>query len=198
MLRINFWIQRSWNGKISGTKELNAGEILKEWRHTQRCPPTGISEKCSLTRPLPSPVVTLGTRLSSSGVWKWVKFLQAQSTSTFLRLREWKPQQQYIHRVWKQKSRLERKVYFFAPPCSSLLPSPRFHPLTCVVIIPFFLFYYRALICGFLSVGWMYCCWRQRKDAEGHIKRDDNIVFMDQGSCISFSKGTFFSIPFLY
>lgn len=29
-------------------------------------------------------------------------------------------------------------------------------------------------------------------------KRDDNIVFMDQGSCISFSKGTFFSIPFLY
>lgn len=45
----------------------------------------------------------------------------------------------------------------------------------------------------------MYCCWRERKDAEGHTKkRDDNIVFMDQGSCISFSKGTFFSIPFLY
>lgn len=39
---------------------------------------------------------------------------------------------------------------------------------------------------------WLWCCQMQR---DTH-KCADCIVFMDQGSCISFSKGTFFSIPF--
>ena len=37
------------------------------------------------------------------------------------------------------------------------------------------------------------CCGHMQRDT---LKCAGCIVFMDQGSCISFSKGTFFSIPF--
>lgn len=120
--------------KSVGQKELNAGEILKEWRHSQRCPPTGISEKVLLDTPPPSPVVTLGTRLSSSGVWKMSEVpagSEHQHLSTAARMETTTTIHPPCMKTKKQKKiRLERKAYFFAPPCSSLpLPPPQFLPL---------------------------------------------------------------------
>lgn len=69
------------------------------------------------------------------------------------------------------------------------------------LLIKFFLcycYFFFALDCvcfckaaGCIVVG------GSHEDAEGtHTQRDDSIVFMDQGSCISFSKGTF--SPYLF
>lgn len=102
-----------------------------------------------------------------------------------------KSQQQYIHHV--QKNSLERKVFFVAPPQDP----PTQTPLPSLVLELFLLCYFAFI---FLTGGGLDVLLLEgvRGCRGTHIKRDDNIVFMDQGSCISFSKGTFFSIPFLY
>lgn len=128
VLRLNFGykeaeVENGWE------KGANAGEI---WRRSDvtTLPANGNKRKCSLSpcgyfRDLPIQFWCL----------EWVEFLRAQSTSTFLRPWEWKPQQQYIQLCTKKFS--WKESIFFAPPYPRP-PPPYRPPTTCFIIIPFF------------------------------------------------------------
>lgn len=138
-----------------------------------RCEPMGISE-CTPRR-APPPAVTLGTPRSSSAVWDDRRFLQSrehQHLSTAARL-----ETTTIHPDARAETQTGVSLTP-APPPSLPAPPP-------ASVLP------RRRLDVLLWVGVRGC-------RGTLVKRDDNIVFMDQGSCISFSKGTFFSIPFLY
>lgn len=185
MLRLNFGYKEAEKKKIGGRTERTQGES-EGGVTSSRCRPTGIKRKSA---PCHAPLSCGYFRDLPIQYWcsEWVKFLQAQSTSTFLR------ENRNNNTSTMYKKILLKGKYFLCPPPRPAHPNPP--PITCFRIIPVVLLCLHFPDWGGLDVLLL----EGVRGCRGtHIKRDDNIVFMDQGSCISFSKGTFFSIPFLY
>lgn len=186
MLRLNFGYKEAEKKKIGGRTERTQGES-EGGVTSSRCRPTGIKRKSA---PCHAPLSCGYFRDLPIQYWcsEWVKFLQAQSTSTFLR------ENRNNNTSTMYKKILLKGKYFLWPPPQD---PPTQTPLPSLVLELFLLCYFAFIFLtgGGLDVLLLEGVWGCRGT---HIKRDDNIVFMDQGSCISFSKGTFFSIPFLY
>lgn len=168
-----------------GEQSERRGNLKEEWHHRvvgQR----EWSEKVLLATP-PSPVVTLGTCLSSTGVRNEWSSCRLRAPAPF-----YGKIATTIHPPCTKKFSWKESI-FCGPPPRPAHPNPP--PITCFRIIPVVLLCLHFPDWGGLDVLLL----EGVRGCRGtHIKRDDNIVFMDQGSCISFSKGTFFSIPFLY
>lgn len=146
-------------------KGANAGEI---WRRsdTTTLSANGNKQKCSLPRPLSCGYFRdLPIQFWCFGMSEVPAGSEHQHLSTAVRMETTTT----IHPLCtKKKNSLERKVYFFAPPCSlpSLPPNSPSHYL--FYNYSFFVLCYFCLHLWFPNGGWMYCCWRERKDAEGH------------------------------
>ena len=177
---------------VGGTKGANTQEGVT----SQRGQPMEMSEHASWHAS--SPVVTLRTRLFRSGVWTQWSSCRLRAPAPFYG-RENGNHNNNTSTVYKTKpSCVERKVYF----CAALLPLlllPRPLISSHHLFYNYSFLFYSAFLCGFPAGGLDVLLLEGVRGCRGtHMNRDDNIVFMDQGSCISFSKGTFFSIPFLY
>lgn len=127
-----------------------------------RCQPTGISEKCSLTRPLSCGYfMDLPIHFWCFGMSEVPAGSEHQHLSTAARMETTTT----IHPPCTKKILLKGKYIFLRRPAPSP-PNPP-PPTTCFIIIPF-CFVLLCLHLWFPKGGWMYCCWRERKDAEGH------------------------------
>lgn len=155
MLRLNFGYKEAEKKKIGGRTERTQGES-EGGVTSSRCRPTGIKRKsapchaplsCGYFRDLPIQLLVFGMSEVPAG-------------SEHQHLSTGKSQQQYIHHV--QKNSLERKVFFVAPPQDP----PTQTPLPSLVLELFLLCYFAFIF--LTGGGWMYCCWRECEDAEGH------------------------------
>lgn len=152
MLRLNFGYKEAEKRKKK-SGERTQGE--SEGGVTSlRCRPTGIKRKSA---PCHAPLSCGYFRDLPIQFWcsEWVKFLQAQSTSTFLR------ENRNNNTSAMYKKIVLKGEYFLWAPLQTR--PPNLPPITCFIIIPL------VLLCLlFPWGGWMYCCWREREDAEGH------------------------------